>query len=429
MEAINVAIIGMGTVGQGVAMLLLENQERLEKQLGGKIVLRRLLEKDYEKELDFDRGDIPISDNWKDVVDDPEIHIVVEVMGGIEPARTFISEALKSGKHVVTANKDLLAEHGQELFAIAKASGVDLYFEASVGGAIPVLSSLRQNLGTESIKQIMGIVNGTTNYILTRMTNEGGDFQEILADAQRLGYAEANPAADVEGTDAARKTAVLATLAFHSEVTLADVFVEGITGITREDILFAERLGYAIKLIALCKEVDGRIEARVHPTLLPKDHPLAAVHDVFNAVFIKTAHMDDMMLYGRGAGRFPTAGAVLGDIAEIARNIRLNAAGRLTEVSSREKAIVPIEDVETRFFLRLLLADKPGVLAAVAKVLSDYHVNLEKVNQTDFKGEDAELVIVTRQVREGDMRKALEELRGLAVTKEIITVLRVEGVS
>lgn len=428
MDTINIAILGMGTVGQGVAIMLIKQKELLEKQLGYKVTLCRILEKCWDKQLDFDRGDIPISGEWRDVLDDPSIHIVVETLGGIEPAKTFIIEALKSGKHVVTANKDLLAVHGQELFAVAKESGSDLYFEASVGGAIPILYSLRQNLISDPLQEVMGIVNGTTNYILTRMADEGGDFSAILADAQKLGYAEANPASDVEGIDAGRKAAILSTLAFRSQVTLDDVYIQGITEITREDMLFADQMGYAIKLLAICKEVGGRIEARVHPTLLPKNHPLATVQDTFNAIFVKGGHFGEVMLYGRGAGRFPTACAILGDIAEIIRNIRFNCSGRLTQVYGREKAVIPIDDVETRFFLRLLLTDRPGVLAAVARTLSKYSVSLAMVNQMDLVDGDAELVFVTHLVREGDLRKALEEISGMEVTKKIITVLRVEGV-
>ncbi len=429
METVNVAVLGMGTVGQGVAIMLIKQQEFWKKQLGCQLVLKRILEKYQDKQLDFDRGAIDISGNWQDIVEDPEIHIVIETMGGIEPAKTFISEALKSGKHVVTANKDLLALHGQELFAIAKEKGVDLYFEASVGGAIPILSALRQNLTADPPKEVMGIVNGTTNYILTRMAKEGGDFAAILADAQKLGYAEANPASDVEGIDSGRKAAVLSTLAFHSQVTLDDVYIQGITEITREDITFADQMGYAIKLLALCKEVEGKIEARVHPTLLPKSHPLASVQDTFNAIFVKGDNLGEVMLYGRGAGRFPTASAILGDVTEIVRNMRFGCSGRLNEVCQREKAILPIEEVKTRFFLRLLLADKPGVLALITKALSKYQVSLDTVNQIDLKGGDAELVFVTHVVREGDMQKALEEIRSLDVTKEIITILRVEGVA
>ena len=427
MQTINVAILGMGTVGQGVAMMLLKQEDFLEKQAGCKIVLKRILEKYYEKPLDFDRGNIPISDRWQDVLEDPDIHIVVEVLGGVEPAKTFISEALRSGKHVVTANKDLLALHGQELFSIAKESGTDLYFEASVGGVIPVLCSLRQNLLADPLKEVMGIVNGTTNYILTRMAGGGGDFSSILEEAQKLGYAEANPASDVEGLDAGRKAALLSTLAFHSQVTLDDVHIEGITGITNEDMLFADQMGYTIKLLAICKEIGGKIEARVNPSLLPKNHPLSAVKDTFNAIFVRGENIGDVMLYGRGAGRFPTASAILGDVLEIVKNIRFGSCGRLTRVYDREKAIIPMEDIETRFFLRLLLADKPGVLAAVTKTLSNYEVSLKTIIQTDIKDGEAKLVFVTHLVREGNMRKALEELRALEDAKEVLTILRVEG--
>jgi homoserine dehydrogenase len=427
METINAAILGLGTVGQGVAIMLIKRREFWEKQLGCRLVLKRILEKDYNKPLDFDRGEIAISDQWQDIAADPEIHIVIETMGGIEPARTFIAEALRSGKQVVTANKDLLALHGQELFAIAKENRADLYFEASVGGAIPILSALRQNLTADPLQEVMGIVNGTTNYILTRMIKEGGDFASILADAQKLGYAEANPVSDVEGIDAGRKAAILSTLAFHSQVTLDDVYIQGITQITREDMLFADRMGYAVKLLALCKAAGDKIEVRVHPALLPKSHPLAAVQDTFNAIFLKGENLGEVMLYGRGAGRFPTASAILGDVTEIVRNIRFGCTGRLNEVCRRERAILPMEDVRTRFFLRLLLTDKPGVLALITKTLSKYQVSLDIVNQMDLKEGAAELVFVTHTVRAGDMRNALEEIRGLDVTRGIVTILRVEG--
>ncbi|MCL2121949.1 MAG: homoserine dehydrogenase [Clostridiales bacterium] len=429
METINIAILGLGTVGQGVAIMLLKYEEFLERQLGCKIVLKRILEKDWQKELDFDKGDIPLSDNWQDVLTDPDIQIVIETMGGIEPAKTFIREALQSGKNVVTANKDLLALHGQELFGIAEEAGTDLYFEASVGGAIPILCALRQNLISDPIREVMGIVNGTTNYILSRMTDQGDDFSSVLADAQKLGFAEANPASDVEGLDAGRKAAILSTLAFQSQVTLDDVYIEGITGITREDILFADQMDLCIKLVALCRETDGKIEVRVHPALLPKAHPLSSVKEAYNAVFVKADRLGEVMLYGRGAGRFPTASAILGDVAEIVRNIRFGSCGSLTRVYQREKAILPIEDVETRFFLRLLLTDRPGVLATVARILGRYQVSLDTVNQIDLIGGNAELIFVTHLVREGDLRKALEEIRGLEITKEVITVLRVEGVA
>jgi homoserine dehydrogenase len=419
----------MGTVGQGVASLLLRQKDFWRERLGYELTLRRILEKYPDKTLDFDREGVPISADWRDVVDDPEVQIVVETMGGIEPAKTFILEALRRGKHVVTANKDLLALHGRELFAAASERGADLYFEASVAGAVPVLCALRQNLIAEPLTDVIGIVNGTTNYILTRMAAEGGEFGEILADAQKLGYAEFNPASDVEGIDAGRKAAILSMLSFNSQVTLDDVYVEGITGITREDIAFADQMGFAVKLLAVCREREGKIEARVHPALLPKGHPLAGVGDTFNAVLIKGESLGEVMLYGRGAGRFPTASAILGDVSEIARNIRFGCCGRLNQVFDRLKPVMPIDEIKTRFFLRLLLADRPGVLAQITKTLGKHEVSLDTVRQTDLKDGDAELVFITHIAREGDMRQALKEMGELEVTKEIITVLRVEGVA
>ncbi len=427
MGVINVAVLGLGTVGQGVVKVIQDNEKVWEKKSGSQIRLKRALEKYPDRPMDVKIEPGVITGNWEDIVNDPEIHIVVEVIGGIEPARTFILEALKAGKSVVTANKDLLAVHGQEIFRAAKAAGRDFFFEASVGGAIPIIGPLRQSLIASNVLEVMGIVNGTTNYILTRMSREGGRFEDILRDAQALGYAEADPTADVDGIDAARKVAILATLAFHSQVTLSDVYIEGIKEITPEDLFFADKMGYAVKLLGICRSNNGTIETRVHPALIPLKHPLASVNDTFNAIFVKGDAVGDTMFYGRGAGRMPTASAIVGDIVEIARDINHNCLGRLGTVYDRVKKIKAIDDVETSFFLRMVLEDRPGVLAQLTKSLGDHQVSLASVLQTNLQGGDAELVIVTHKVREGDLRAALKEIESMPVTRKIVTVLRVEG--
>jgi len=386
MGVVNVAVLGLGTVGQGVVKVIQDNAGVWEQKTGSRICLKRALEKYPNRPMDVKLEPGVITANLEDIMNDPEIQVVVEVIGGIEPARTFILEALKAGKNVVTANKDLLAVHGQEIFRAAQAAGKDFFFEASVGGAIPIIGPLRQSLIASNILEVMGIVNGTTNYILSRMSREGGQFDEILSDAQALGYAEADPTADVDGIDAARKVAILATLAFHSQVTLSDVHIEGIKHITPEDLKFASQMGYAVKLLGICRSNNGTIEARVHPALIPLKHPLANVNDTFNAIFVKGDAVGDTMFYGRGAGRMPTASAIVGDIVEIARNINHNCSGRLSSVCERTKTIKAMDDVETSFFLRMVLADRPGVLAQLTKSLGDHQVSLATVLQTNLRG-------------------------------------------
>ena len=328
------------------------------------------------KKLDVELAAGVLTDRWRDIVEDPEIQIVVETIGGIEPARTYILQALKAGKNVVTANKDLLAACGQELFRAAFEAQKDLYYEASAGGAIPLVGPLRQSLAASHLTEVVGIVNGTTNYILTRMEREGRAFDDILQDAMTLGYSEADPSADIEGYDAARKMAILATLAFHSQVTINDVYVEGISRVDLEDIRAARRLGYSVKLLGIARLEDQLIEVRVHPALIPLDHPLASVHDNLNAILLKGEDLGDAMFYGVGAGRLPSASAILGDVAAIARNIDFHCEGRLNLLDRRERAVKPMQEVETRFFLRLVLADRPGVLAQIAEALGNHGVSL-----------------------------------------------------
>ena len=355
---------------------------------------------------------------------DPAIEVVVEVIGGIEPARMLILQALKAGKPVVTANKELLANVGGELFEAASGAGLDLLYEASVAGGIPLIRPLRESLAGERIRRVMGIVNGTTNYILTRMTEEGAGYSEALAEAQSLGYAERDPTADVEGFDAGAKAAILATIAFGRQVVAGDVYREGIAGVTAVDISFAARLGYVVKLLAVAELIDDRVAVRVHPAMIPSNHPLAAVRDSFNAVFIEGEAVGELMLYGRGAGGMPTASAVLGDLIDAAHNLRAGGAGRSAALSRAR--ICPIDELSSQYYLSMEVLDQPGVLAAIGGVFADHDVSIRSMEQVGL-GEEAQLIFITHTARERDVQASLQELRHLDVVEQVGTVLRVIG--
>jgi len=425
MIKINVAILGLGTVGQGVADLLTREKETLEKATGCEVVLKKCLEKFITKKFDVPIEPGVLTNRWQDILNDESIQIVIETIGGIEPARTYIMQALRAGKNVITANKDLLAACGQDLFKIAMENRRDLYYEASVGGAIPLIGPMRQSLSAGNLEEMVGIVNGTTNYILTKMASERKSFEDILQDAIDLGYAEADPSADIEGHDAARKMAILATLGFHTQVTLNDVYTEGISHITLSDIDAAKNFGYAIKLLGIARKENDVIEVRVHPTLVPNKHLLASVDNNMNCILVHGEEMGDSMFYGPGAGRYPAASAVLGDVGAIARNIRRNSVGRLNLLDKRELLIKPINEVETSFFLRMILEDQPGVLADITEILSSHEVSLARILQKP-KGKEAELTLITHKVKDGNMSKAIADMAKLSATKEILTVLRVE---
>ena len=365
-----------------------------------------------------------LTDNWQEIINDPEIQIVVEVMGGIEPARTMILEALHAGKHVVTANKDLLAAYGKELLDAAEEKHCDLLFEAAVAGGIPIIRPLKQCLAGNEIDEVIGIVNGTTNYILTKMFEENMSFEEALAKATELGYAEADPTADVEGLDAGRKVAIMASIAFHSRVVFDDVYTEGITKITADDIAYAKEFDSVIKLLGVAHNTEGGIEVGVYPMLLNKEHPLASVRDSFNAVFVHGDAVDDAMFYGRGAGELPTASAVMGDIIDVARNIEYGCNGRISCTCYRETPIKKFDEVENKFFLRMQVKNQPGVLASIATVFGSHGVSIARVVQKHIKGDQAELVIVTDKVREDYLKNALEQLRDIENIFEISSVIR-----
>lgn len=426
---IGVGLLGCGTVGSGVVKLLEKNKETIAKRSGDNIIIKRILELDLNKCLDLGLDEELISQDFEEILQDDEIDIVVELMGGIEPAFTYIIEAMKKGKHVVSANKDLIAVKGRELFDAAKENNVDFYFEASVAGGIPIIYSLKQSLAGNQIQEVIGILNGTTNYILSKMCREGREYEEVLAEAQDMGYAEADPSADVYGLDAARKIAILSSIAFNSRVTLDDVYVEGITSITPADIKYAAELGFVIKLLAIAKESEeGEIQTRVHPAFLPKNHPLAAVNDVFNAVFVQGDAVGEIMHYGRGAGQMPTASAVVGDIIEIVRNIIHNISTRIGCTCYEEKAILDIAELNAQFYIRMTVTDRPGVLAGIAGVFGNNNVSIASVLQKTNEQDMAELIMITHKVREQDLRDSLTVLKGMSIVGEINSVIRLEGI-
>ena len=425
-KRIKAALLGLGTVGGGVYKLAERQKNEMEQKAGAELEIAKILVRDKEKVREGVRTEL-LTDNWTEILEDPQIEIVIEVMGGIEPAKTRILEALRAGKHVVTANKDLVAEYGRELLDAAESTGADFLFEAAVAGGIPIIRPLKQCLAANHITEVMGIVNGTTNYILTRMTAERMEFSEALARATELGYAEADPTADIEGYDAARKVAILASIAFNSRVTFSDVYTEGITKITAADIRYAAELDMVIKLLGVARNTEGGIEAGVYPMLIPSSHPLASVHDAFNAVFVHGDAVDDAMFLGRGAGQLPTGSAVAGDVFEIARNIQAGSTGKISCTCYKNLPVKPVEEMRSRSFLRLKAEDRPGVLAGIASVFGNNNVSISQVIQKSASGGAAELVVITDQVVERHFRDSLLVIKELSMVKEISSVLRVYG--
>jgi len=427
LPVLKIGMLGCGVVGSQVARLLKDDARELSTRSGAQLVLSRIVVRDMKSKREGLDASLFTLDA-QSLVTDPEIDIVIEVMGGIEPARELILQAFAHGKSVVTANKALLATHGSDLYSAADKAGVDLYYEAAVAGAIPILRPLRESLVGDHVKRIMGIVNGTTNYILTKMDEEGRAFNDVLAEAQSLGYAESDPTADIEGFDAAAKAAILAGLAFHTRVTAEDVHREGISSITATDVSVAKSMDHVIKLLAIAELTpDDQISVRVHPALIPRTHPLAAVRDAFNAVFVEAESAGELMFYGRGAGGAPTASAILGDVVAVARHRTVGALGP-RESDYADRVIVPIGQTKTKYLIRLNVADKSGVLAAIAQAFATEKVSIQTVRQTG-RGAEAELIIVTHNATEASLSSTVRRLTQMEMVRSVESVIRVEGIS
>jgi homoserine dehydrogenase len=427
MKTLKVGMLGCGVVGSQIARLLISNKSDLSTRAGANLELVKIAVKDTKVKRDGIPAGLFTSDA-KALVSNPSIELIIEVIGGIEPARELVLSAIAHGKSVVTANKALLAKHGAELYAAADNANVDLYYEAAVAGAIPIIRPLRESLVGDHVLKVMGIVNGTTNYILTKMDENGAAFSDALKQAQQLGFAESDPTADVEGIDAAAKAAILASLAFHSRVTDADVYREGITKITSTDVKVAKAIDMVIKLLAIAELTkDGSISVRVHPTLISREHPLASVRDSFNAVFVESQSAGQMMFYGRGAGGEPTASAVLGDLVAVARHKVSGGIGP-KESDYADLEIAPIGQTKTKYLIRLNVADKPGVLESVAHVFATHQVSIQTVRQTGA-GDKAELIIMTHSSSESSLASTVKELANLPAVTDVASVLRVEGIN
>ncbi|MBM7541440.1 homoserine dehydrogenase [Amphibacillus cookii] len=428
MDKIRVGLCGLGTVGTGVVKVLENHQARIQHKLGCDVEIVKILVNDVNKPRD-----VVIDTNWltanpDELVNNDNIDVIVEVMGGIEDTNTLLEQALRQGKHIVTANKDLMAVYGQKLLRLAKENHCDILYDASIAGGIPIVRTLVDGLASDHIEKVMGIVNGTTNYIMTKMTDEGLDFDQVLKAAQELGFAEADPSSDVDGVDAARKMALLANLAFKMELTLDDVDVKGIRQVTQDDINFAKSLGYTIKLIGIASMHEHKAEVTVEPTLLPKDHPLALVKNEFNAVYVHGEAVGETMFYGPGAGSMPTATAVVSDLMEVVRNIRLGISGNAYIDPQFERQLKADHERFSRHFIRLDVEDQAGAFQEITNIFSDQHVSFAKILQLPGEKEGrAEIVMITHKISQEQLLKSLQALDKLNVVKRLISHYRVDG--
>jgi homoserine dehydrogenase len=424
-EIIKVGLLGMGTVGSGVLKILEMNKEQIKNRAGAAIEVKKILVRDLHKERPVKVDRQQLTTDPRDILHDPEIDVVVEVIGGTGDARRYIEEALRNKKFVVTANKDLMATAGTELLHLAREHNRNIYYEASVGGGIPLIRPLKHSLGANRIIRLLGIINGTTNYILTKMSMEKMEFEAALAEAQARGFAEQDPSNDLEGKDAAYKLCILAMLAFNCHVRFEDIYVQGISGISKRDVFYARELGFAIKLLAIGEEMEKGLALKVHPALIPLDHPLASVYYENNALFVVGNAVGETMFYGLGAGALPTGSSVVADLIEVARNINHQVENGVMEADFQAKSIVPIDELSSAFYLRLQAIDQPGVFARLATAFGDARVSLDMILQKRSVGGKAEIVLVTHAVEEKSFNLALETIKSSPVIKKINSVLRV----
>jgi homoserine dehydrogenase len=432
MKKISVGLIGFGTIGCGVVKLLHDNQKLIEKKLGAKLEIKKIADIDISKPRPVKVDKKILTTNAREIINDKDIDIIIELMGGYEPARTFILEAIANGKQVVTANKALLAAHGNEIFSKAEKKGTDIGFEASVGGTIPIIRTLKESLIANNIKSIYGIMNGTANFILTKMTDEGQDFAVVLKEAQRLGYAETDPTYDIEGIDTAHKLAITLSLAYSCKVKLENIFREGISFISQQDIVFASELGYRIKLLAIAILHDGIVEARIHPTMIPFKHLLANVNQNYNAFHLIGDASGPVFLYGQGAGMMPTASAVVSDVMDIAHDIQKGVADRIPPRSISESAmsnikLMPMDEIETKYYFRFSAVDRPGVLSKISGILGENNISIATVIQKTRKEDSAvPVVMTTYKAKEKDVRKALKKIDKLGIVLDKTILVRIE---
>ncbi|WP_416828002.1 homoserine dehydrogenase [Ectobacillus polymachus] len=428
MKEIKVGLLGLGTVGSGVVKIIEDHQDRLRHQLGCPVNIAKILVKNIKKERDVRITPTMLTTDVNDIIYNKDIQIVIEVMGGIKEAREYVLTALNNGKHVVTANKDLMALHGAELLSVAKENHCDLFYEASVAGGIPILRSIVEGFSSDRIKKMMGIVNGTTNFILTKMSNEGKAYEDVLKEAQALGFAEADPSSDVEGLDAARKMTILASLGFSTKVELSDVKVKGITSITEEDLAYSTELGYTMKLIGIAKRDGEKLEISVEPTLLPNSHPLASVQNEFNAVYVFGEAVGETMFYGPGAGSLPTATSIVSDLVAVIKNMILGVTGNSIVTAQYPKILKGDHEVFTKYFLRLHVKDEIGVLAKVTTLFSLNEASFEKIVQMPLEEKGtAEIVIVTHRVALSNYNALLAALEAVEAVKCVKASYRIEG--
>jgi homoserine dehydrogenase len=428
MKPVKVGLLGLGTVGTGVVRIVEGHQEDLQRKTGSPIVIEKILVQNMEKDRNINVNSSKLTDNPDEILDNPEIDVIIEVMGGVDLAKEYILRALDNGKHIVTANKDLVALYGKEIMDKAAQKSCDVFFEASVAGGIPIIRTLVDGFSSDRITKIMGIVNGTTNYILTKMSQEGAAYADVLKEAQELGYAEADPTSDVEGLDAARKMTILSTLGFHANVALSDVEVKGISQVTKEDITYGKKLGYEVKLLGIAESQDDHISVSVQPTMVKTSHPLASVNGVFNAVYVYGESVGETMFYGPGAGELPTATSIVADLVAIAHNLKLGVTGRETFKSYKETKMKTDEQIQSKYFILLHVADKAGVLAKITQVFSQQEVSLESVLQhPNPTNPNAEIIIITHNANRAAMKKVLGEFENLDVIHQIKSVYRVEG--